>query len=160
MERQIIYTHVLCICAIFFTCCSTITDKNISDSDMIAFSEKCTHLFPALKIKNIEYRSGAGYYVCQYTDSTLFLVAGDLKIIRDVTNNKILPIDKDYQNLSVNLIGLYSIIEEMVLFNICYVKTTTDAIFIQRFDGYSITNKDMVCKKGWQQVENNWYVSK
>jgi hypothetical protein len=36
-------------------------DKNISDSDMITFSEKCTHLFPKLKIKNIEYRSGAGY---------------------------------------------------------------------------------------------------
>jgi hypothetical protein len=48
----------------------------------------------------------------------------------------------------------------MVLFNICYVKTATGAVFIQRFDGYSITNKDMAYKNGWQQVEHNWYVSK
>lgn len=159
MERKIIFTHILCICAFLFTCC-TVKDKNISDSDMISFSEKCVHILPELEIKNIEYRSGAGYYVCQYTDSTLFLVSGDLKIIRDITNNKILSIDKAHHNLSINLISLYSIIEEMVLFNICCINTTIDAIFIQRFDGYSITNKDMAYKNGWQQIEHNWYVSK
>ena len=161
MERKIINIHIfiLCICAFLFTCC-TVKDKNISDSDMISFSKKCTHLFSKLGIKSIEYRNGAGYYVCQYTDSTLFIVSSDLKKVIDITNDKILSIDKDYLNPSVNLISLCSIIEEMVLFNICYVKTATGTVFIQRFDGYSITNKDMAYKNGWQQVEHNWYVSK
>lgn len=140
--------------------CICNTKHNISNTQMVTFAEKHLQLLPEIGIQSINYRFGNDYYICQYTDSSLYLVGSDLKVIRDITNgNKILSTNaKTDQALSANIIVLMSIVEEMVVHNICEVLLNGNTIFIKRFDDYCLTNEVKNNQNEWQEIETNWYI--
>lgn len=157
MAKKEITTWCVALFIALLGCSCANTHNEYSDADMIRMAEEYQKLFYKQDISSIELH--LNYYICTYNDGSLYLVACDGMLIRDLHTREIISNNaKNDIHLSDNMRILLAIVEDIYTHRINRISVKSDTIRMERFDGYYITNLKPYPDSPLKQIQEGWYV--
>lgn len=154
-----IINSIFLLCVLFFMACSE-KHGEYSDEEMIGIAQTQTKRLDSLGVYCIQAR--ANYYVCDFTDSSSYLITCDCMLIRDLRNHMeiISTRAKEDTQLPNKLRKLVLLIGDIYMYDINYILVKEDTVILNRFDGYYLTN--MVPKNSKStltEIRYGWYAN-
>lgn len=171
--EKIIYNRILklfilfsSICLCFVFCFKVKAKKQIPDEEMIILTNVMLSLCNNQEIQRISYHDGHNYYFYYFNDGEVGIISTDLQILK-VCNERLSLISthaKSDYNIDLRYQKLIYIVDIMLAKNISEIsidKENRNAIRIERFDNYSITNiKPRYMSSECTIVNDTWYIYK
>ena len=148
------YALIGCMLLIGLSCARS--NKEYSNAEMIDLAETYKEQFDKHEMSCVELRTN--YYMCFYQDSSVYIVSFDSKVIRE-DNGTIISSNAKYDpNLPNNFRELLSIVQSIYSHEIRYVSVQSDSIFLERFDGYYLSNIKPYDCSAFEVVQDKWYI--
>ena len=153
--KKIIRLYVMLLCTIIGYSC-TKKQGAYTDADMITLAEMYQELFREQDISCIQLRSN--YYICNYNDSSSYLVSCNCKVVRNLNNHgEIISINaQNDTSLLDNIQMLITIVEDVSIHDIKFVEVDSSTIKIEKLDGYYLTNKPY-SDNTLNTIQGGWY---
>lgn len=156
--RTVIEWYTILILIVLSSCSCTKQQSTSTDIEMIHLAETYKGQFEQENLSLVELHSN--YYICIYSDTTIYIVTCDSKIIRRMDNQREV-VSTDAKNdtcLSVAMQSLLSIVENIAYHELKSVSVKSDSVMLKRNDGYSLTNITPYPFSKYREVQDGWYV--
>lgn len=131
-----------------------------SDEEMIGIAQTQTKRLDSLGVYCIQARTN--YYVCDFTDSSSYLITSDCMLVRDLRNHMeiVSTCAKEDTQLPDKLQKLVLLIGDLYMYDISYMHVKEDTVVLNRFDGYYLTNVvPQNNKSTLTEVQYGWYAN-
>ncbi len=156
--RTVIERYIILTLVVLLLCLCTKKQRTSTDIEMVHLAETYKGQFEQQNLSLVELRSN--YYICIYSDTTIYIVTCDSKIIRRMDNQRevVSTNAKNDTCLSVAMQSLLSIVENIAYHELKSVSVKSDSVMLKRNDGYSLTNITPYPFSKYRKVQEGWYV--
>ncbi|MBQ9339306.1 MAG: hypothetical protein IJS13_03125 [Paludibacteraceae bacterium] len=141
-KKELAFRYIVYIYVLFTLLLCTSCKKCLPDDDMTGLAETYIIEFHNLNLSKIQHREQYNYYICEFNDSSSFIVSSDCKLIRNVRNNMEVVSTNASEDTTLpnSLKKLITIVNSMYNEGIKYINVQGTNIRMVKFNGCYFTN--------------------